>query len=88
LLNHLNSDRFDWRGNQRRNFLCRSAIAIEAMQSLTLCGTSWQKQRKLGSGRHYIADAAGVTDPDVDLEELARELGVIQSWETLKTKRS
>jgi hypothetical protein len=49
--------------------------------------TTRQEQRKSGLGRYYIADANGVVDPDVDLEELARELGALQSWETLKPKR-
>ena len=45
------------------------------------------KQKKLGLGRYYLVDENGVVNPDVDLEELARELGVMQSWETLKPKR-
>lgn len=45
-----------------------------------------QKQRELGLGRYYVSDANGVIDPDVDLEQLARELGVMQSWETLKAQ--
>lgn len=45
------------------------------------------KAKKLGLGRFYVADANGVIDPDVDLEELATELGVMRSWETLKSKR-
>ena len=46
-----------------------------------------QKQWALGLGRYYLVDENGVADPDVDLEELGRELGVMQSWETLKPKR-
>ena len=46
-----------------------------------------QRQKALALGRYYIADANGVIDPDVDLGELARELGAMQSWETLTPKR-
>ena len=46
-----------------------------------------QKQKKLGLGRYYLVGAKGVIDTDVDLEKLGRELGVMQSWETLKPKR-
>lgn len=60
--------------------------ALEA-QGKHLRIATWQKQRKLGLGRFYVADANGVIDPDVDLEELATELGVMRSWETLKSKR-
>jgi len=45
------------------------------------------KQKKLGLGRYYLVDENGVVDPDVYLEELARELGLMKSWETLKPKR-
>jgi hypothetical protein len=46
-----------------------------------------RKQKKLGLGHYYVADAKGIIDPDVNLWELARNLGVMQSWETLKPKR-
>jgi hypothetical protein len=49
--------------------------------------TTREEQRELGLGLYYVVGAEGVIDPDVDLEELARELGVMQSWETLKPKR-
>jgi hypothetical protein len=49
--------------------------------------TTKRRQRELGPGRYHIADANSVIDPDVNLEELARNLGVMQSWETLKPKR-
>jgi hypothetical protein len=45
------------------------------------------KQKKLGLGRYYLVGEKGVIDADVDLEKLGRELGVMQSWETLKPKR-
>jgi hypothetical protein len=35
--------------------------------------TSSQQLRKSGLGRYYLVDENGVVDPDVDLEELARE---------------
>jgi hypothetical protein len=47
-----------------------------------------QAQKASGLGRYYIVDANGVVDPDVDLEKLARELGVMQSWETLASKHN
>jgi hypothetical protein len=42
---------------------------------------------RLGLGRFYVVNANGVIDPDVNLEKLAREVAVMQSWETLKPKR-
>jgi hypothetical protein len=69
----------------RRTVKQRLLRALQA-QGKHLRGTSWRNQRKLGLGRYYIADANGVIDPDVDLEDLARALGVMQSWETLKAK--
>jgi hypothetical protein len=39
-------------------------------------------------GRYYIVDANGAVEPDVDLEKLARELRVMQSWETLTSKHN
>jgi hypothetical protein len=47
-----------------------------------------QAQKASGLGRYYIIDAKGVIDPNVDLEKLARELGVMQSWETLTSMRN
>jgi hypothetical protein len=49
--------------------------------------TTRQEQRKFGLGRYYVVSNKGVIDADVDLEHLAREVGVMQSWETLKLKR-
>lgn len=46
-----------------------------------------QEQRKFGLGRFYLVSNESVIDADVDLEHLARELGIMQSWETLKPKR-
>jgi hypothetical protein len=68
------------------------ALTLRLRQALQAQGkhlrvTTRQKQKALGLGRYYIADANGVIDPDVDLGELARELGVMQSWETLTPKR-
>jgi hypothetical protein len=69
------------------------ALTIRLRQALRAEGkhlriVTNRKQKKLGLGRYYVADANGVIDPDVDLQELARELGVMQSWETLKPKRN
>jgi hypothetical protein len=47
-----------------------------------------RRRSELGLGRYYIADANGVIDADVDLEELARELGVMQSWGNARTRRA
>ena len=49
--------------------------------------TTNRKQKALGLGRYYIVGEKGVIDANVDLDELARELGVMQSWETRKPKR-
>jgi hypothetical protein len=57
------------------------------MQGKHLRITTRQEQRKLGLGRYYVVSNTGVIDVDADLEHLARELGVMQSWETLKPKR-
>jgi hypothetical protein len=69
-----------------RALTLRLRRALQA-QGKHLRVTTSQKQKALGLGRYYIADANGVIDPDVDLEELARELGVMQSWETVTSKR-
>jgi hypothetical protein len=62
------------------------ALTIRLRQALRaegkhLCIATDQKQKKLGLGRFYVADVNGIIDPDVDLEELARKLGIMQSWE-------
>jgi hypothetical protein len=42
------------------------------------------KPRCEGLGRYYLVGANGVVDKDVDIEKLARELGLLDPWETLK----
>jgi hypothetical protein len=42
------------------------------------------KQRCEGLGRYYLVGAKGLADKDVDIEKLARELGLLDPWETLK----
>jgi hypothetical protein len=69
-----------------RTVRLRLRTALQA-QGKHLRGASRQKQSRLGLGRYYVTDANGLVEPDVDLEELARSLGVMQSWETLKPKR-
>ena len=66
-----------------RTVTLRLRQALQA-QGKRLRVTSSQQLRKSGLGRYCIIAANGVIDPDVDLEELARELGALQSWETLK----
>ena len=61
--------------------------ALQA-QSKHLRVVTRQAQKASGLGRYYIVDANGLVDPDVDLEKLARELGVMQSWETLTSKHN
>ena len=36
-----------------------------------------RKQRHWGFGRYYLLDAKGVVDKDVNIERLARQLGVV-----------
>jgi hypothetical protein len=44
--------------------------------------------RRRGDRIVDIVGANCVVEPDVDLEKLARELGIMQSWETLTSKRN
>jgi hypothetical protein len=72
--------------------ITRNALKLRLRRTLQPQGrhlrmTTREEQRELGLGLYYVVGAEGVIDPDVDLEELARELGVMQSWETLKPKR-
>jgi hypothetical protein len=43
-----------------------------------------RKQKLWKLGRYYILGAKGVVEKDVDIEELARELGLLGARETLK----
>ncbi|MFY9836000.1 MAG: hypothetical protein WAK55_05935 [Xanthobacteraceae bacterium] len=42
------------------------------------------KQKRWGFGRYYLVDTKGVIDKNVDIEKLARKLGLLDPWETLK----
>ena len=44
-----------------------------------------RKQKRWGLGRYYLLDAKGVVDKDVDIEQLARQLGVVLARNTLET---
>jgi hypothetical protein len=46
-----------------------------------------RRQKRWGLGHYYMLDAKGVVDKDVDVEKLARQLGLLDPWETLD-KRS
>jgi hypothetical protein len=71
----------------KRALALRLRRALQAQGKHLRLATS-QKQKALGLGRYYVVDAEGVVDPDVDLEKLARKLGLMQSWETLTSKRN
>ena len=43
-----------------------------------------RKQRRWGFGRYYLLDAKGVVDKDVNIERLARQLGVVLPRKTLE----
>jgi hypothetical protein len=44
-----------------------------------------EKQKELKLGRYYTVGPEGaVTDPDVNLEELARDIGVMKPGEEIK----
>jgi hypothetical protein len=42
------------------------------------------RKQKLGLGRYYTIGAQGVIDTDVNIEKLARELKVLEPWETVE----
>jgi hypothetical protein len=42
------------------------------------------KQKRWGFGRYYLLDAKGVVDKNVDIEKLARKLGLLDPQETLE----
>jgi hypothetical protein len=41
------------------------------------------KQVCEGLGRYYLVDAKGIVDKDIDIEKMARELALLDPWETL-----
>jgi hypothetical protein len=43
-----------------------------------------RKQKRWGFGRYYLLDTKGVVDKDVNIERLARQLGVVLPRKTLK----
>jgi hypothetical protein len=49
-----------------------------------LPNVSRAKQKREGLGDYYLVGAKGVIEQDVDIEKMARELGVLDPWETLK----
>jgi hypothetical protein len=54
-----------------------------------LRSASWGKhlpnvQKREGLGDYYLVGAKGVIEQDVNIEKMARELGVLDPWETLK----
>jgi len=69
-----------------RTLTLRIRRALQA-QGKHLRVATRRNQKALGLGRYYIVGNKGVIDADVDLEKLARELGVMQSWETLMPRR-
>ena len=54
-------------------------------QKRDLCVATPEKQKELKLGRYYtIGPEGAVTDPDVDLESLARDIKVLEPWEELE----
>ena len=45
-----------------------------------------RRQKRWGFGRYYLLDTHGVIDKDVNIERLARQLGVVLPRKTLETK--
>jgi hypothetical protein len=43
-----------------------------------------REQKRWGVGRFYLRDAEGIVDKDVNIENTARELGLLDPWETLQ----
>jgi hypothetical protein len=43
-----------------------------------------RRQRRWGLGRYYMLGAKGIVEKDVDIEKLARKLGLLAPWETEK----
>ena len=48
-----------------------------------LCIATAGQRQAVGVGKYYVIDSRGIIDRNVDLEALARELKVLQPWETL-----
>jgi hypothetical protein len=45
---------------------------------------SSRRQRRWGLGRYYMLGTKGIVEKDVDIEKLARKLGLLAPWETLE----
>jgi hypothetical protein len=41
-----------------------------------------EQQKAVGLGKYYLVDSKGIIDKDVDIEDLARKLQLLQPWET------
>lgn len=41
-----------------------------------------RKQKLLGVGQYYVVSGKSIVNKDVNLEALAREMGLFESWET------
>jgi hypothetical protein len=61
---------------------CRLQRFLPAKGKLLRIANS--RKQKLGLGRYYTIGAQGVIDTDVNIEKLARELKVLEPWETLE----
>jgi hypothetical protein len=68
-----------------RDLMIRLRRVLRAQGKHLRVATS-QRQKALGLGRYYVVRADGAIDADVDLQKSARELGLMQSWETVKPK--
>ena len=44
-----------------------------------------KKQKRWGFGRYYLLDKKGVVEKDVNIERLARQLGVVLPRKTLES---
>jgi hypothetical protein len=42
-----------------------------------------EQRNAVGVGKYYLIDSKGIIDRNVDIEDLARELKLLQPWETL-----
>lgn len=42
-----------------------------------------EQRKAMGLGKYYLVDSKGILDKNVDVEDLARELKLLQPWETL-----
>jgi hypothetical protein len=71
-----------------KNPITERALTLRLRRALQTQGkhlriTTRQEQKSVGLRSLYVVGAEGVIDADVNIEELAKELGVTQSRETL-----